>query len=117
MAAGYLSRAAAASRSRGPALVRARGWYARALQRRAEGDARGVLAAVRTGLRVLDEHASAMGATDLRVHAAAHRADLVALGLEVAFEAGRPDGLLEWSSAPGPAVCRPRRSVRPTTRC
>ncbi|MFI7040991.1 CHAT domain-containing protein [Microbispora rosea] len=96
-AAGYLSRAATASRSRGPALVRARGWYARALQRRAEGDARGVLAAVRTGLRVLDEHASAMGATDLRVHAAAHRADLVALGLEVAFEAGRPDGLLEWS--------------------
>lgn len=97
VAAGYLSRAAAASRSRGPALVRARGWYARALQRRAEGDARGVLAAVRTGLRVLDEHASAMGATDLRVHAAAHRADLVALGLEVAFEAGRPDSLLEWS--------------------
>ncbi|KAB8176801.1 CHAT domain-containing protein [Microbispora catharanthi] len=97
VAAGYLSRAAAASRSRGPALVRARGWYARALQLRAEGDARGVLAAVRTGLRVLDEHASAMGATDLRVHAAAHRADLVALGLEVAFEAGRPDGLLEWS--------------------
>ncbi|MEU6430607.1 CHAT domain-containing protein [Microbispora sp. NPDC046973] len=97
VAAGYLSRAASASRSRGPALVRARGWYARALQRRAEGDARGVLAAVRTGLRVLDEHASAMGATDLRVHAAAHRADLVALGLEVAFEAGRPDGLLEWS--------------------
>ncbi|MBP2708578.1 CHAT domain-containing protein [Microbispora sp. RL4-1S] len=97
VASGYLSRAAAASRSRGPALVRARGWYARALQRRAEGDTRGVLAAVRTGLRVLDEHASAMGATDLRVHAAAHRADLVALGLEVAFETGSPDGLLEWS--------------------
>ncbi|WP_248960011.1 CHAT domain-containing protein [Sphaerisporangium perillae] len=93
----YLSRAAAASRTRGPALVRARGWYARALQRRTAGDARGVLAAVRTGLRVLDEHGSAMGATDLRVHAAAHRADLVALGLEVAFEVGRPDGLLEWS--------------------
>ncbi|MEU6408362.1 CHAT domain-containing tetratricopeptide repeat protein [Microbispora sp. NPDC046933] len=97
VAASYLSRAAAASRSRGPALVRARGWYARALQRRAEGDARGVLAAVRTGLRVLDEHASAMGATDLRVHAAAHRGDLVALGLEVAFETGRPDSLFEWS--------------------
>ncbi|MEU8171256.1 CHAT domain-containing tetratricopeptide repeat protein [Microbispora hainanensis] len=112
VAAGYLSRAAAASRSRGPALVRARGWYARALQRRAEGDARGVLAAVRTGLRVLDEHASAMGATDLRVHAAAHRADLVALGLEVAFEAGRPDGLLEWSER-ARASRLPAAPVRP----
>ncbi|TQS29458.1 CHAT domain-containing protein [Microbispora sp. KK1-11] len=111
-AAGYLSRAAAASRSRGSALVRARGWYARALQRRAEGDARGVLAAVRTGLRVLDEHASAMGATDLRVHAAAHRADLVALGLEVAFEAGRPDGLLEWSER-ARASRLPAAPVRP----
>ncbi|WP_169953276.1 CHAT domain-containing tetratricopeptide repeat protein [Microbispora sp. H11081] len=108
----YLARAAAASRSRGPALVRARGWYARALQRRAEGDARGVLAAVRTGLRVLDEHASAMGATDLRVHAAAHRADLVALGLEVAFEAGRPDGLLEWSER-ARASRLPAAPVRP----
>ncbi|MGI5158022.1 CHAT domain-containing protein [Microbispora sp. CA-102843] len=112
VAAGYLSRAAAASRSRGPALVRARGWYARALQRRAEGEARGVLAAVRTGLRVLDEHASAMGATDLRVHAAAHRADLVALGLEVAFEAGRPDGLLEWSER-ARASRLPAAPVRP----
>jgi tetratricopeptide (TPR) repeat protein len=112
VAADYLSRAAAASRSRGPALVRARGWYARALQRRAEGDARGVLAAVRTGLRVLDEHASAMGATDLRVHAAAHRADLVALGLEVAFEAGRPDGLLEWSER-ARASRLPSAPVRP----
>lgn len=112
VAAGYLSRAAVASRSRGPALVRARGWYARALQRRAEGDARGVLAAVRTGLRVLDEHASAMGATDLRVHAAAHRADLVALGLEVAFEAGRPDGLLEWSER-ARASRLPAAPVRP----
>ncbi|GAB3132340.1 CHAT domain-containing protein [Microbispora hainanensis] len=112
VAADYLSRAAAATRSRGPALVRARGWYARALQRRAEGDARGVLAAVRTGLRVLDEHASAMGATDLRVHAAAHRADLVALGLEVAFEAGRPDGLLEWSER-ARASRLPAAPVRP----
>jgi tetratricopeptide (TPR) repeat protein len=92
----YLSRAAAA-RTRGPAMVRARCWYARALQRRAAGDARGVLAATRMGLRILDEHGAAMGATDLRVHAAAYRADLVALGLEVAFEKGRPDGLLEWS--------------------
>jgi tetratricopeptide (TPR) repeat protein len=97
----YLRRAAATSRTRGPALVRARGWYARALQRRAAGDrdddCDGVLSAARSGLRILDEHGAAMGATDLRVHAAAHRADLVALGLRVAFETGHPHRLLEWS--------------------
>jgi tetratricopeptide (TPR) repeat protein len=93
----HLARAAAAARTRGPVLVRARGWYARALQRRAAGDPRGVLAAARAGLGILDEHGAAMGATDLRVHAAAHRADLVELGLTVAFETGRPEALLEWS--------------------
>jgi CHAT domain-containing protein/tetratricopeptide (TPR) repeat protein len=93
----YLNRAAAVTRTRGPALVRARGWYARALQRHAAGDTHGVLAAARTGLRILDEHGASLGATDLRVHAAAHRADLVALGLAVAFESGRTDKLLEWS--------------------
>ncbi|MFI5682955.1 CHAT domain-containing protein [Streptomyces sp. NPDC051636] len=94
---GYLNSAASATQTRGPALVRARGWYARALQRHASGDARGVLVAARRGLRILDEHSAAMGATDLRVHAAANRADLVALGLGVALESGRPASMLEWS--------------------
>ncbi|MGN9812833.1 CHAT domain-containing protein [Micromonospora sp. BQ11] len=95
--ADYLRRAAATSATRGPALVRARGWYARGLRRRVAGDRNGVLSAARTGLRILDEHSAAMGATDLRVHAAAHRADLTALGLQVAFETGHPHHLLEWS--------------------
>ncbi|MFI5906301.1 CHAT domain-containing protein [Dactylosporangium sp. NPDC051541] len=108
----YLARAAAAARSRGPALVRARGWYARALQCQAAGDGPGTLAATRAGLRILDEHGWAMGATDLRVHAAAHRADLAALGLEAARATGRPDTLLEFSER-ARASRLPATPVRP----
>ncbi|WP_433213879.1 CHAT domain-containing protein [Dactylosporangium sp. CS-047395] len=108
----YLARAAAATRSRGPALVRARGWYARARQHQARGDTAGTLAATRAGLRILDEHGAAMGATDLRVHAAAHRADLAALGLETAFATGRPATLLEFSER-ARASRLPATPVRP----
>ncbi|WP_236790944.1 CHAT domain-containing tetratricopeptide repeat protein [Amycolatopsis sp. GM8] len=103
---GYLEQAAA--RTRGPALVRARGWYARALRRQAAGDLRGALTATRTGLRILDEYGAGLGATDLRVHAAAHRADLAALGLTMAFRTGRTDKALEWSE-------RARASQLPVT--
>ncbi|GAA3275148.1 CHAT domain-containing protein [Dactylosporangium vinaceum] len=108
----YLARAAAAARSRGPALVRARGWYARALQCRAAGDGPGTLAATRAGLRILDEHGWAMGATDLRVHAAAHRADLAALGLETALATGRAAAQLEFSER-ARASRLPATPVRP----
>jgi tetratricopeptide (TPR) repeat protein len=84
-------------RSRGPALLRARAWYAEALLRRASADRRGTRAAVRTGLRVLDEHRAALGATDLRAHAAAHRTDLAELGLDIAFDDARPDVVLRWA--------------------
>ncbi len=40
--------------------------------------------ALRAGLRVLDEHRAALGATELRVHAATHGARLAALGLRLA---------------------------------
>ncbi|MEV6008658.1 CHAT domain-containing protein [Streptomyces sp. NPDC051976] len=103
----HLDRAATAVRTRGPALIRARGWYALALKRHLAGDAPGAMSAARTGVRILDEHASGLGATDLRVHAAAHRTDLVALGLTTAFATGRTRHLLEWSE-------RARASQLPT---
>ena len=48
------------------------------------------LAAARRGLTILDGHAATLGASELRVHAAAHRADLVSVGLDLAFATGRP---------------------------
>jgi tetratricopeptide (TPR) repeat protein len=88
---------ASEARRGGPAALRARGWYAEALARHDRGDDRGVARAVRNGLRVLDEHAAALGATDLRVHSAAHRAELSELGLRLALRRGRAPGVLEWA--------------------
>jgi hypothetical protein len=88
---------AAAGRRRGPAALRARAWYAEALLRLDTGDRQGAVRATRTGLRILDEHAAVLGATDLRVHSAAHRGDLTELGLRMAMADGRPAGVFEWA--------------------
>ncbi|WP_309110544.1 CHAT domain-containing tetratricopeptide repeat protein [Saccharothrix sp.] len=94
-AARYLAEAARVRR-RGPATLRARGWYAEALARRSAGDVVGALRAARNGLRVLDEHHAAPAASDLRAYSAAHRADLVDVGLRIALT-GRPAGVFEWA--------------------
>jgi len=93
----HLLQASRAARRRGPAVLRARGWYAEALLRLDLANPRGAVAAARAGLRVLDEHSSALGATDLRAHAAAHRTDLVDVGLGVALRSGRPGRVFEWA--------------------
>ncbi|MBO3752955.1 CHAT domain-containing protein [Streptosporangiaceae bacterium NEAU-GS5] len=79
---------AARSRRRGPAIVRARSWHAAAQLRLNEGDRRGAFSAIRTALRVLDEHRLSMGATDLRAHSARYRAEVAELGLELALKEG-----------------------------
>ncbi|CAL9518602.1 hypothetical protein SUDANB95_03755 [Actinosynnema sp. ALI-1.44] len=88
---------AARVRRRGPATLRARGWYAEALVRRAAGDTAGALRAARNGLRVLDEHHAALAASDLRASSAAHRADLVDVGLRIALAEGWPSAVFEWA--------------------
>ena len=90
---------AQASRGRhsGAATIRARAWYAQALRRRAEGNTRGAQSAARTGLRILDEYAAALGATDLRAHVAAHRNELALTGLRIAVEQGSPWQALRWA--------------------
>jgi len=103
---------ASRARRRGPAALRARGWYAEALLRQQGGDRRGAVAAARAGLRVLDEHAAAMGAADLRAHAAVHRTELVRLGLRTAMEDGRPARVFEWAER-GRATQLLHRPVRP----
>ncbi len=104
--------AAARVRRRGPAALRARGWYAEALLRERAGDARGAAGAARAGLRVLDEHHAALGASDLRAHSATHRADLADLGLRVALAQGRPAAVFEWAER-GRANRLLHRPVRP----
>ncbi|TDQ01330.1 CHAT domain-containing protein [Labedaea rhizosphaerae] len=88
---------ASAERRRGPAARRARGWYAEALLRQADGRTREAATAVRAGLRILDEHSTALGATDLRVYSAVHRAELTDLGLRIAMRDGRARQVFEWS--------------------
>jgi tetratricopeptide (TPR) repeat protein len=82
-ASALLDRVSAARRG-GPAALRAAAWHATALDRDARGDRRGAMTAVRAGLRVVDEHAAALGAPELREYAARLGADLGDLGLRLA---------------------------------
>lgn len=90
-------REAARARRRGPAMLRARAWYAEALARATAGRCRAAGSAIRAGLRLLDEHRSVLGATDLRAHAAGHRTELAELGLRMAVEGRHPRRVLEWA--------------------
>lgn len=90
-------RLAAAARTRGPAMLRARAWYAEALIRLDAGQTRAARSAIRTGLRVLDEHRGVLGATDMRARAAGHRSELADLGLDLALATARPRQVLEWA--------------------
>jgi tetratricopeptide (TPR) repeat protein len=103
---------AAEARRRGPALLRARGWYAEASRRLIGGDPGGATRAVRAGLAVLGDHAATVGATDLRAYAAGHRTDLVRLGMEVAVDHGHPEAMWEWAEL-GRGVHLLHRPVRP----
>ncbi|MFS8097125.1 CHAT domain-containing tetratricopeptide repeat protein [Lentzea alba] len=100
---------ASRARSRGPASLRARGWYAEALLRSHTGSG-SALAAVRRGLRILDENHASFVASDLRAHAATHRADLASLGLRIALDSGRPADVFEWAER---GRCLLHRPVRP----
>lgn len=82
----------AAYRSRGPALVRAQGWYAQALL--SETDPNIAEHAVRKGLEILDEHVAVLGADDLRAGLARHRLDLAGLGVDLALVHRTPTGIL-----------------------
>jgi tetratricopeptide (TPR) repeat protein len=90
---------AGASRGRraGPADVRSRAWLAEALLRRADGNRRGAMSALRAGLRVVDDYRATFGATELRAHVSVHRGALARLGLRLALEDRRPRAVLSWT--------------------
>lgn len=106
-------REAARARWRGPAMLRARAWYAEAVLRAEAGRRRAACSAIRTGLRLLDEHRAVLGATDIRACAAGHRAELAELGLRVAFEGRRPRQVLEWAERGRATELLLRRPPRP----
>ncbi len=110
-ARGDLAQAARARRT-GPADLRAAAWYAEALLRQASGDPRGAATALKAGLRVVDEHAASLGATDLRVHASGLGADLAEAGVRLAVDSGKPAAVLEWIERFRAGTLR-RRPVRP----
>ncbi len=107
----HLARAAAA-RS-GPPELRLRAWSATALLRDAEGRSRGTEAALRAGLRALDDVRAGLGATELRVHAAAAGEDLARFGLTRALRDGNADRVLQWSEQVRAAALRLRPAVPP----
>jgi CHAT domain-containing protein len=103
---------AAQARRRGPADLRAAAWYAEAMLRLASHDTRGATTALKAGLRVVDDHAASLGATDLRVHATGLGADLAGQGVRLAVESGKPVAVLEWIERFRAGTLR-RRPVRP----
>lgn len=89
--------AARSARRHGLASRRARAWHAEALLRLADGDRGGSIAALSAGLRNLDDHRAALGATELRTHATAHGEELALMGLHLALQGGRPGQVWQWA--------------------
>lgn len=87
----------AAARRRGPAELRARAWYAEALLRQAGGDRRGAIAALGSGMDVLDRLRASLGATELRATVTGAGADLAHAGIALALESGRAPEVLRWA--------------------
>ena len=57
----------------------------------------GADSALRAGMRMLSRYRAALGATELRVNAASHAADLARLGLGLAVEDGDATRALAWA--------------------
>ncbi|MEA2973757.1 MAG: hypothetical protein QOG82_2215 [Actinomycetota bacterium] len=90
-------RLAAAARRWGPAELRGRAWYAEALLRQARNDHRGTHTALVAGMKALSDGRAGLGATELRVHAAAQGRDMADLGTRLALESGRAARVLAWT--------------------
>lgn len=105
-------RAAGAVVRGGPAVLRARARYARALLDWRAGDGAAAARAVRAGLNTLDDHAASLGATDLRAHSAVHQSELSELCLRIAVRSGQAGRVFEWAER-GRATRLATRPLRP----
>ena len=105
------------ARLHGPAALRIAGWHAEALRHVAVGDPDAALRAVGGGLRALAGDRAALGATELRAHAAAQAEELADLGLRFALGRGRPGSGAGAGRAGARADAPPRaRHARRATR-
>ncbi|MDG4798152.1 CHAT domain-containing protein [Micromonospora sp. WMMD1082] len=91
-----LARASAARRA-ASLDVRTRAWYASAMRQVADGNRGRALAALRAGLTAVERRQAAVGATEFRVHVAAHGVRLAQLGLSLAIDGGDPRAVLRWA--------------------
>src|SRR5215470_13415718 len=89
--------AAARARSTGPLELRIRAWYAEALRRLGDGDQAGTQRALRAAMRVLDQHRSMLGATELRVYLAGHASEVAELAIRLALAEGSPRRVLDYT--------------------
>ncbi|MGK5554911.1 CHAT domain-containing protein [Actinomadura kijaniata] len=107
--AGHLLERVSRFHVRGPAALRASAWHALALDRRSRGDLNGAVAAVWSGLRVVEDHAEVFAAWELRARAADLATELADLGLSLSRSARellsleeRRRALLRRPHEPGP---------------
>ena len=98
----------------GPAAQRVRGWYGDALGRLAAGNRSGALSALRSGLKVAEDHRATLGATELRVRTATTVSELADLGLDLAFDSRRAVEVLRWSERWRAGALRTPRATPPT---
>ena len=86
----------AAGRQRGTVRQRTMGWEALARLRLLEGNRRGALRAADAGLRVVERHRDALGATDLRAGASSQGVELACFGLRLASDVCDSWSVLRW---------------------
>ncbi|NUR96429.1 MAG: CHAT domain-containing protein [Kribbellaceae bacterium] len=87
---------AARARKRG-LRARGAGWLAQALLQQDNGKQRGMLAACRQGLSLIEIYVRTLGATELRALATAQGAELATIALRSAVETGGARQVLDWS--------------------
>jgi tetratricopeptide (TPR) repeat protein len=85
-----------AAQTNGPIETRLQSRFATAVMRRSRGDERGADAAVRSGLRLLDQYQAAVGATDVRIGVERHGKALGEMGLSLALESGKARRVFRW---------------------
>ena len=85
-----------ADRTSGPIEVRLQSRLAQSMLKVAAGDFMGADASARSGLALLDDYQSALGATDIRMGVERHARDLAVLGLKLALESARPRRVFAW---------------------
>ena len=85
-----------AGRKSGPIEVRLQSRLAQSMLKVATGDFVGADASARSGLALLDDYQSALGATDIRMGVERHARELGVLGLKLALESARPRRVFAW---------------------